>query len=373
MSKLVSQLKIRYSKALYLGYGKSAYYHFFYGFKRNLIELTKSFIYLISSIFELFSLVKVKEQNEISIYETYNQKVSLENAKSIGLTDVSPIKGHNLSLGYSFFRFVVWFIRFLIYPFIFLAKKNKEGAYLLYWPASLEFYNRFLLNAIIKYSDTLNVANDHSGDVYIITIMAREHDQLKVNYFQHGAVKPEFPSNYFDNLYLYDESYRVVYEVLSKKQNRKIIVEPRLREGKSQIAESIDCLVILSHQFPIFSIIRSIKKVKGIGFKVVYVRFHPSDRLRFIKAVLLNIFTRVSNSDTKLGIRGDIMRSDVVLSASSSVLLDAYTNRLTGSLIWVKSLGLKWDYYKLENKINVAESVSDIPYLIEKINMAKLD
>ena len=52
-----------------------------------------------------------------------------------------------------------------------------------------------------------------------------------------------------------------------------------------------------------------------------------------------------------------------MLCASSSLLVDAYHNGFADKLIWVKCLGLSWDYYNLESNI---KSIDD-PIKLNKL------
>lgn len=350
-SDLVKELKIRYGKDLYLGYHKSIGYHFFYGYKRIILELFKSLIFLVRST------QRVKIESEVCIYATDNQKKALNNAKKGNIHSAKLIHVNIVSFKAAFLRLAVWKIKFFIYPLAFLCSRQKQGLYFFMLPALMKIYCDQVITALISYgSKKVYISNDHTGDIYIISIMLRKIPEVAVSYIQHGSVKKEFPSNFFDEIYVYDKKYKEIYEKLALNQDVKIYINKDIENsGLVDNLPKLDILICLSHQFPIFQIIKYLR-LSRYGSKSVGVRFHPSDRLSKLKYFVLFVFyPKLIYCDSNFSYIDDFNRADKILSASSSLLIDAYHKGFAKKLVWVKSFGLSWDYYELNNKIEIID------------------
>lgn len=350
-SDLVKELKIRYGKDLYLGYHKSIGYHFFYGYKRIIIELFKSFFYL-------FKIVKKHNYgNELGIYSTKNQFKALNNARKAQIHDSELIHVNNLSFKSASYRLIVWFIKLLLYPLVFFSNNHKQGVYFFMLPSLMRIYCKQVIKVLVSRGvKKVYISNDHAGDIYIISIILRKIPEIAVSYVQHGSVKKEFPSNFFDEVYVYDKKYAEIYKKLCSKQDVKIYVNKNIEYSKlDDNLPKLDILICLSHQFPIFQIIKYLRLTR-YGSKSVGVRFHPSDRFSKLKYfVLFGLHPRLVFCDSNVSYADDFNRSNKILSASSSLLIDAYHNGFSHKLVWVKSFGLSWDYYNLNNKIKTID------------------
>lgn len=357
LEEIKQQLHIRYSKALYLGYGRSNWYHFFYGYKRILLEVVKSFL----AISRFDKLCVSNECNSIAVFSTSNQKKSLKKAIAHGLFKAELVDIFKISTMFNLKRLITWVVKLFIFPILFILEKNKEGAYLYSLMTLMVWYNKSLLDKLNKYSiNEIAVSNDHSGDVFILTMLLRTQPQVGVIYVQHGAAKPEFPENYFSKIFVYDPRYVEVYTALSKKTGVIISSSDYMRAEEKPLLDKIDALICLSHQFKPLELIRLLKKLNNAGFSVIKIRLHPSDRLRVVKVSFLNLFFAVSISDSEVDYIHDFKRARLVVCASSSLLLDAYNNKCSDNLVWLKSIGLEWDYYSLTGKIRFAEDVGSL-------------
>ena len=359
-SDLAIQLRKRYSKELYLGYYKSPLYHFYYGYKRVVIEVIKSVFYFIKSFRKNYY------NTELSIFSTYNQYKALTNAKLANLNNSSILHVNTISKISAFYRLFVWTIKLFIFPFLFIFRKDKQGLYFVSLTSLLVLYCKEIVNSFIKNKvSNIYLSNDHSGDIFIISILLRSNTGIKVTYIQHGSVKEEFPENYFDTVIVYHKKYKEIYKRLCKKRNVDIIVNNKIESNLLNFKlPEIDFLICLSHQFPLFNIFRVLRTLYTKPFVSISLRFHPSDRLRFIKYIILKIyFHNLTMSAVEIDYISDFRRSKSVLCASSSLLVDAYHNGFANKLIWVKCLGLSWDYYNLENNI---KSIDD-PIKLNKL------
>lgn len=350
-SDLVKELKKRYSSDLYHAYHKSTGYHFLYGYKRIIIELIKSLNFLVRSIH------RVKIKSEVCIYATDNQKKALNNAKKAKIHSAVLIHVNTVSFKAALLRVAVWNIKFLIYPLAFLCVRQKQGLYFFMLPALMKIYCGQVIKALLAYGvEKVYISNDHSGDIYIISIMLRNIPKVGVSYIQHGSVKKEFPSNFFDEIYVYDEKYREIYEKLALNPGVEIYINKGIQNSRlDESLPELDILICLSHQFPILQLIKYLKLNRD-GNKSVGVRFHPSDRFSKLKYFVLFVFyPKLIFSDSNISYIDDFNRSCQILSASSSLLIDAYQNGFAKKIVWVKSFGLSWDYYELNNKIKIID------------------
>ena len=353
--ELKKQLNIRYSEALYLGYNKSNLYHFIYAYKRIIIEVIKSYIACFKS------LPSVKTNNELAIYATNNQKKALTNAKLAGVFDGEIININQLSFKASLVKLFTWKLKFICYPFAFILSNNKQGLYFTLLPSLMRLYCRLYIEKSIKYNNVkIFLSNDHAGDIFIISIILRYKNHVKTVYIQHGAVKEEFPINYFDEIYVYDKRYEDIYKGLSKNTKCQIIVDERIDKPQinSKELEAVESLICLSHQFPMLNIIKGIKLLSQQGHKSLAIRFHPSDKLAYMKFFILKtIFRKLILSSPMVPYIEDFNRAEKVYCASSSLLIDAFENGFADKLVWVKPFGLEWDYYSLSGKIRTIKSM----------------
>jgi len=362
---LIEHLSQRYSEHLYLGYYKSSIYHFFYGYKRILIEVIKSVVSLLN-IFKKKNLISA-----IGIYSTNNQLKALTNSKEAGIHDANLINVNILSFKSALLRLLVWILKFFLYPLIFIFSKKKQGLYFFMMPYLMQLYCRQVVNKLVARNvDRVYLSNDHSGDIFIISILLRDIPSISVSYIQHGAVKKEFPINYFDEVYVYDRKYADIYKNLCKNKNVRIYINQAIEKGDSfEDLTNIDILICLSHQFPIFAIFKALRLLIANDISNMGIRFHPSDRLAKIKYQMLSLFfSELIYCDPKVSYINDFGRSAYILCASSSLLIDSYEKGFSEKLIWVKPFGLKWDYYNLEGKIITVDLVSK---LMDHINFRR--
>ena len=77
----------------------------------------------------------------------------------------------------------------------FYLSSHRQGLYFFMFPSLMKFYcNRIVDALIVNNIENVYISNDHSGDIYIISIILREIPEISVSYIQHGAVKKEFPT-----------------------------------------------------------------------------------------------------------------------------------------------------------------------------------
>lgn len=356
-SELREQLNIRYTEALYLGANKGNCYHFIYAYKRIFIELFKSILGCFRS---LKSPVLGKE---LAIYATNNQKKALTNAKLAKLYDGELIHINTLSFKAAVFRLMTWFLKFVCYPLAFIFSDRKAGLYFTLFTSLMRKSCELTIEDIAKLGKVkIFLSNDHAGDIFIITILLRNKPNIQVAYVQHGAVKADFPNNYFDEVYVYDEYYADIYRGLSKSESVKICVNSLIeRPGVQVVLDEIDFLICLSHQFPFLSIRKALSILLIRKERRVAIRFHPSDSLASFKYRLLKLyFKRLEVSPSNVAYTDDFKRAKSVLCASSSLLIDAYNKGFPNKIVWVKPFGLSWDYYNLSEKVKVINKVEEL-------------
>jgi len=364
LKMLKEQMAIRYSKELYLGYGKGVIYHFFYGYKRFLIEILRCFITLFR-----YPMHRSKIYTEkVSICATNNQrKALLGMPKESNLSD-DPIHIYNISFVFNVTRLVVWVSKLFIFPFIFVFSDKREGAYFCCNTLGMAFYNRLLINKLQASGvKTICISNDHAGDIFIISLLLREVENIRVVYVQHGAVKNSFPRNHFDLIYVLDEEAKDVYKHLSLNERVEIHVLQEDSSHSDLKLEAVDVLVCFSHQFYLLKTVSLFSYLSRTGYSSILVRFHPSDRLVRLKLLFIGIFCRVSLSGGDIGFEKDFSRSRIILSASSSLLKDSVTKGISHNLVWYKPIGLTWDYYSLEDQLLVATNTSELEGIVGQI------
>lgn len=349
---LVQELKIRYGKDLYLGYHKNSLYHFLYGYKRILIELVKSLVYL-------FQSVKNQEiDDSLAMFSTDNQLKALRNAKEAGIHNATLSHLNTLSFNSAFLRIIVWCIKFCVYPLSFVLSQDKQGVYMFMLPNLMNLYCKLIVNFLISEDiEKVYISNDHAGDIFIVSILLRDIPKISVSYVQHGAVKEEFPINFFDEVFVYDRRYVNTYRKLSQNPLVKIYVREEIDRSKfSERLIKLDVLICLSHEFKFLEIYRCLKLIRNENL-VVGIRFHPSDRFTSFKYFMLKLYhKKLVLSDSDISYIDDFNRSNMILSASSSLLIDAFLNGFSNKLVWVKSFGQHWDYYDLEDKVKTIDS-----------------
>jgi hypothetical protein len=358
-SEFKQQLAIRYSKELYLGYGKGNLYHFFYAYKRFFIEIVKSFKWCFTS------LIPMDFNRVLGIYVTKNQHKALVNTKLAVIFAGPIIKVEKISFKAALFRLFTWLLKFCLYPLFFVFSKQKASLYFTLFSPLMIRYNKYIINKLVnKKVSNIYLSNDHAGDIFILSILLRDVTSIKVSYIQHGAVKPDFPINYFDEVYVYDQRYADIYTALSKNEKVQINIEPFIeRPNRETDLRNVDYLICLSHQYPFFSIKKSLNILFSVNGNKVSIRFHPSDNLAQFKYFLLKMFfNELELSPSDVSYIDDFNRASYVLCASSSLLIDAYNSGFKAKLVWVKSFGLAWDYYNLKNKIVTISSVYNFSF-----------
>lgn len=217
-----------------------------------------------------------------------------------------------------------------------------------------------LLKAIGRIEpDRLVVSNDHQGQIFWIGFLLSKQG-LPVEYVQHGKVKETFPTNYFSHCYVRDDAAKDIYQnQLCLNRNVAFTLLPE--QGNSLDAGlpvDLHILIALSHQFNLLETrrtIRASKKIYGLGMPVS-LRFHPSDRLARAKSLACAIgFKCVSMDSSTSPFLEAFKRCEVALCASSSILAEA-AELDPHRVIWIKSLGLEWDYYDLSETISIYDT-----------------
>jgi len=357
-NELREQLNIRYEKALYLGFNKGNLYHFIYAYKRIFIEILKSVL----GCFKSFKQLRLS--SVLAIYATNNQKKALLNARLAGLYDGELIHIDSLSFKSSLFRLLTWSLKFLCYPLAFIFSNKKAGLYFTLFTPLMRIYCELAIKYITNIEQVkVFLSNDHTGDIFIISILLRGKKNIRVAYVQHGAIKEEFPSNFFDELYVYNERYLSIYRSLSKNKNCQIVIDKRIDKPVIDTSKltPLNGLICLSHQFPIISVFKGIRLLYQHDYLTIAIRFHPSDKLASIKFNTLKFFFKsLMLSSSMISYIDDFNRAEKVFCASSSLLIDAFENGFVNKLVWVKPFGLTWDYYELEYKIKTLNSLDNI-------------
>lgn len=349
-------VEIRYSKALYLGFGRSDFYHFLYGYKRIFIEVLKSFVYIFLSL----GAFGQRKGRSVSLYVTKNQRKAIDRLTMVGVDCGCVIPLYKLSVTANVLRFFVWVSKLVLFPFCFLTARHREGAYFSSLAYGMRLYAKVLGMELSRAGvERVCISNDHAGDIYLLTLALRDIPSVYVIYVQHGAVKPEFPVNYFDLIYVYSEQYVDVYKKLSLNPQVVIVVIPESVGSRAGLS-NLDFLVCFSHSFRLVNSVKLMRLFKSRAPISVGVRFHPSDRFALIKYRLLALFYPVELSPDLLSFEADSMRADRLICASSSLLLDVFNSSYANKLIWLKSIGLEWDYYDLSDKICTISSVGEL-------------
>ena len=234
LEQIKKQLEIRYSKDLYLGFNRSSLYHFLYAYKRFVIEIVRSFYWVLKS----FVKSKRDTNNEsVALFSTLNQKKALLKAKELGVYNGDVLQLNLLSKSFCFKRLLVWIAKACTYPFLFFQSNCKQGLYFTSLTVLMVWYNKVLKERLLTNTvENLYISNDHAGDIFILSILLRDvTEQISVSYVQHGAVKAEFPINYFDKVYVYDEIYKNVYKRLCKSEAITIEVLQNLNSKSNML------------------------------------------------------------------------------------------------------------------------------------------
>lgn len=354
-TEMREQASIRYSKELYLGYGRSRTYHFFYAYKRFLLE----YIRVIRAFPSCLTARARLDSDTVAVYATRNQRIAIDAMARTFDESFAIVYLYQISLAHLIARFGVWILKALLYPFAFVFCRQVEGLYWVFIFSGMKFYNLILIKSLKRAGvRRLIVSNDHSGDIFILTMLLRGDSSISLEYVQHGAVKDSFPKNEFSKLYLRDAYSEEVYRKLSLKQNVEFIQCDFNGDRLSKQSENFDVLVCFSHQFyPV----ATYKLLAFLGERYkdgsIYVRFHPSDKLASFKFFMARFLFKINLSNTEDSFLVECKRAKTVVSASSSILLDMYKLGLSEKLAWYKPIGLSWDYYDLVGKI---QSFSDL-------------
>jgi len=361
------QVAIRYGKELYVLAEKNATYHFLYAYKRFSIEIVKS-IYFLCRILKNGS-VPLK-RGSLALYNTDNQKKALESVYMMvtGGLSSKPIDLYCFSITFVWLRLISWICAVFCYPFYFLCCKNRPALYdIICIKIKIYAMNKLISLLISKGVKEVFISNDHCGDIFLLSILLRDIESIKVVYAQHGSAKKEFPENYFHRIIVYDTLYKSIYEKLSMNPSVKIDVIERLgrKENTYEELESLDILICLSHQFRVLNLLKLVSMIKRKNIRKVAVRFHPSDNLARYKLAILRMMHPIELSSSSISFEQDFGRASTILCASSSLLLDAYNLKITENMYWLKGLGLEWDYYKLQHKINVIDDMLQLNNILK--------
>lgn len=374
--EILESLRLRYSPELYHLANHGSITHFRVGIKSIISEIVKTNIGLLTLIFRFFAGLCTQRdrysdsKRALAIYSTGNQYRVISNAIDNQIIDASLHSIYQFSIVYLLLRNVVWTARLFIYPVLF-PFVNRDLKKTLHLEIFTMFEYRNLGGVILRKAKRLGaeeivVSNDHCGDVYLLGLFLRGKE-IGVTYIQHGAVNKYFPENYFNRIYVYDEASYAIYQTLSQEVNVDIRVDPRILESKIETyVEPSFALVCLSHQFYVFQTIKLLYFLSKAGKGIIYIRFHPSDRLLKIKFIILRVFFhRLKLSCSLTPFEHYAEKSNRIISASSSVLRDSCELGYHLKTVWYVPIGLNWDYYEMRGKIVVVDTDKSIQNVIK--------
>lgn len=356
-------IPIRFSPVLYHRHGASGFKHFQIGLYRLLVATGHWAIGFLKT-------AAPDKHLSLAVYVTRNQRMALDTLKAqkpeLALFNLYAIS-RRLALKMAFLNFASFCLFIVTFPWARDKTCHHQRLLLRYKLKALE-------TAISKLApSSLYLSNDHVGEVFWIGQLYA-YSGIPVTYVQHGMVKPEFPPNHFDHCFVRDaysaEIYRdilcqnpvaTVKTIDNHKQNTK--------QNNSNTAKYV--LVALSHQFHLLatrSFALALLKNTNAAMEL-RIRFHPSDRFARLKyracKYLLpwSFHHRFIHDQSEQPFLLAFKASSKTFAASSSILAEAATldaNRI----LWVKSLGLSWDYYDLSTQITVVEDVTHFTALL---------
>ena len=82
------------------------------------------------------------------------------------------------------------------------------------FPSLMKFYcNRIVDALIVNNIENVYISNDHSGDIYIISIILRKFLKSLFRIYNMAQLK-RVSNKLFDEIYVYDEKYAEIYKNL---------------------------------------------------------------------------------------------------------------------------------------------------------------
>ncbi len=351
--RLYRRASRRYSKALYHKAAASPVALLLTGFKSLLFECLKNLLGLMRPVSHLPAGANV------AVYSTGNQLKSLARGADLGLVPSCRVSIYSLDRTLSAELAWISLKAAFLFPFYFAnasrVSRRLVHERLVHVPR-MQAVERLLAR---RQFSAIAISNDHHGTVFVLGTLAAWQG-ANVAYVQHGAVQAAFPENNFSELFLWDDRSVAIYRRLSRHPAVSICKRSDLIDGGEVDANAKDLgvLIGLSHPFPVLELITACRRLRSASLPVT-LRFHPSDRLAAAKWRLLRFFNANCVMDARgRSFRDSYRRCEIAFLASSSVLLDAVEID-KHRVVWVKSFGLAWDYYKLANDIRVADTALD--------------
>jgi len=289
----------------------------------------------------------------LGLYTTRNQQIALDRLKQGLRPELCNIPLYRIDSRLSLKMVGLVAAALVLYPFAFPFARNPHS---LHDQLLLGAKLKALLSGLMRLQpEVIVVSNDHQGEVFWLSF-AWARLGREVHYVQHGTVTPDFPHNYFSACYLRDPQTAALYRTeLCRRADVRVVTVPELADetGGAPSSARPFVLVALSHRYHW----RETRRVLVLLSRLVphgteiRLRFHPSDRFAGLKFLMSTFGLKSVRMDRGHRPFLAIYREAVLtISARSSVLAEAAaTGRQT--IIWLKSLGLPDDYYRLAGRI----------------------
>lgn len=334
-----SELSIRFKEEIYFPSRLPLFKHFVYAYGRALKNLVRSIIWL------FYSKTSVAGDSAIGVYATENQKIA------VARLDCQAAHISSISRLATALLFLSNLLRFVLLPILYIFKDRLSSFELSF--VRFDFYAvQIILRKIEKYGITsVILSNDHAGPVFYLSILLR-NSPTRCIFVQHGDLKLSFPSNTFEELWVRDNASLKIAKKLCSNVAAKFHLLP---EKTCQPQKPCDVLIILSHPFRLFALLKLKRTIKSRypNTTLVLVRFHPSTRFKMFKRKIVEfIGFEISECEE---LKADILRCKICIGAMSSALREAVDLKNNGDVIWSKNLGLSWDYYGLSNSLEVLD------------------
>lgn len=354
LTELREAIHLRYGHALYHLYNRSRPRLFFVGLYRLLTGL-------VHWSNGMLHLRRPARGEDLALYNTGNQRLAVESLKRHGRPELAIYGLYNMSaiLCLKMIALLALALPVFIVRFWFDRKyRSLHDRVLLSWRVAA------LKKAVDRCAPkTLTISNDHNGPIYWLGFIYSRLG-LPVHYVQHGMVKPEFPTNQFAACYLRDlETLALYRDVLCKNPKVELTVLEELAHASDEEALGIPvgALIALSHQFHLLetrALVAMLRQKLPTG-TVIRLRFHPSDRFAKLKLLLIRTgHAHVALDPAHVPFKLSFDRSVIMFCASSSILAEA-ASIAPERVVWIKGLGLKWDYYNLSSKIQIFDHSRD--------------
>lgn len=329
------ELATRFKMEIYFPSRLPILKHFFYAYGRTLKNLARTIIWLFCS------KKPMKKNRPLGIFATENQKLALERL------DCDVIHIGSVSFIASVIFIIANLLRFIMFPIIYFWGDRLSSFELSF--VRLDFLAvNIILHKIGKNGIfSVMLSNDHAGPIYYLSIILR-NSVIKCSFVQHGDLKPAFPYNSFDELWLRDTASLAIARKLCLNSSANFYLIPDI---PPEVDVYVDVLVLLSHPFRIVELIKLKKRIseRYPKFKSIIIRFHPSSRFKAMKHKIVT-FIGYEVSICK-DLRADILRSKICIGAMSSALREAVELKNNTEVKWCKEIGLDWDYYDLSKQI----------------------